>query len=73
MHIVEFLDPACGTCALFFPMVKQWMTEAPDKLRLSVRLVSIQPTLFDRYHTSYVQFVVLSHQSMLIGGTNARK
>jgi protein-disulfide isomerase len=22
VHIVEFLDPACETCALFFPMVK---------------------------------------------------
>ncbi len=40
VHIVEFLDPACGTCALFFPMVKQWMTEVPDKLRLSVRHVA---------------------------------
>ncbi len=37
VHIVEFLDPACGTCAAFYPLVKQWMTEAPDKLRLSVR------------------------------------
>ena len=37
VHIVEFLDPACGTCAMFYPMVKQWMNEAPDKLRLSVR------------------------------------
>jgi protein-disulfide isomerase len=25
VHIVEFLDPACETCAIFFPMVKQWM------------------------------------------------
>ena len=40
VHIVEFLDPACETCALFFPMVKQWMTEAPDKLRLSVRHIA---------------------------------
>ena len=37
VHIVEFLDPACGTCAQFYPMVKQWMNEAPDKLRLSIR------------------------------------
>ena len=37
VHIVEFLDPACGTCAMFYPMVKQWLAEAPDKLRLSVR------------------------------------
>ena len=37
VHIVEFLDPACETCALFFPMVKQWMTEVPGEIRLSVR------------------------------------
>ena len=40
VHIVEFLDPACGTCALFFPMVKQWLAELPDELRLSVRHVA---------------------------------
>ncbi len=39
VHIVEFIDPACGTCAFFYPMVKQWLNEAPDKLRLSVRHV----------------------------------
>lgn len=40
VHIVEFLDPACGTCALFYPMVKGWLAEAPDKLRLSVRHIA---------------------------------
>ena len=40
VHIVEFLDPACGTCALFFPMVKQWMTEVPGEIHLSVRHVA---------------------------------
>jgi len=40
VHIVEFLDPACGTCALFFPMVKQWMAELPADIRLSVRHVA---------------------------------
>lgn len=40
VHIVEFLDPACGTCALFFPMVKQWMAEVPGDIRLSVRHVA---------------------------------
>ena len=40
VHIVEFLDPACGTCALFFPMVKQWMAEVPGEIRLSVRHVA---------------------------------
>jgi protein-disulfide isomerase len=40
VHIVEFLDPACGTCALFFPMVKQWMAELPGEIHLSVRHVA---------------------------------
>jgi len=40
VHIVEFLDPACGTCALFYPMVKQWLAEAPGEIRLSVRHVA---------------------------------
>ena len=39
VHIVEFLDPACGTCADFYPLVKQWLQEVPGKLRLSVRHV----------------------------------
>ena len=39
VHIVEFLDPACETCAVFYPLVKQWLQEAPGKLRLSVRHV----------------------------------
>lgn len=40
VHIVEFLDPACETCALFFPMVKQVLAQNPGKLRLSVRHVA---------------------------------
>ncbi len=40
VHIVEFLDPACETCALFFPTLKQWMAEVPDDIRLSVRHVA---------------------------------
>jgi protein-disulfide isomerase len=40
VQIVEFLDPACETCALFFPMVKQWLVEMPEDLRLSVRHVA---------------------------------
>lgn len=39
VHIVEFLDPACGTCAMFYPLVKAWMQEVPGKIRLSVRHV----------------------------------
>lgn len=40
VHIVEFLDPACGTCALFYPMVKRWMAEVPGDIRLSIRHVA---------------------------------
>ena len=40
VHLVEFLDPACETCALFYPMVKQWMAEVPGEIRLSVRHVA---------------------------------
>ncbi len=40
VHIVEFLDPACETCALFFPMVKAWMSQVPGEIRLSVRHVA---------------------------------
>ncbi len=39
VHIVEFLDPACETCAIFYPMVKGWMEQVPGQLKLSVRHV----------------------------------
>ncbi len=39
VHIVEFLDPACETCASFYPHVKQIMAANPDKVRLTLRLV----------------------------------
>lgn len=37
VHLVEFLDPACGTCAMFYPMVKEWLAQAEGDLRLSIR------------------------------------
>lgn len=40
VHIVEFFDPACETCATFFPYVKKLMMDNPDKIRLSVRHVT---------------------------------
>jgi len=40
VHVVEFLDPACETCATFFPLVKQVMAENPGKIHLSVRHVA---------------------------------
>lgn len=40
VHIVEFLDPACETCAAFYPLVKQWMVQNPGRIRLSIRHVA---------------------------------
>jgi protein-disulfide isomerase len=37
VHIVEFLDPACETCAAFFPFVKRIMAANPGQIRLSIR------------------------------------
>lgn len=39
VHIVEFIDPACETCAVFFPAVKQLMSQNPGRIRLSLRHV----------------------------------
>ena len=37
VHIVEFLDPACETCAAFYPFVKKMMEQNPGRIRLTVR------------------------------------
>ena len=37
VQLVEFLDPACGACASFHPMVKKILAENPDQIRLVVR------------------------------------
>ncbi len=43
VHIVEFLDPACGTCRDFYPMVKKMMADHPGKIRVSVRYAPFHP------------------------------
>jgi len=43
VHIVEFFDPACGTCAQFYPMVKQLMANYPGKIRVSMRYAPFHP------------------------------
>lgn len=40
VHIVEFIDPACETCAHFYPIVKQLMADNPNRIRLSIRHVA---------------------------------
>lgn len=37
VHIVEFFDPACGTCRDFYPFVKRLMAAHPGKIRLTLR------------------------------------
>ncbi|MBU0945274.1 MAG: DsbA family protein [Proteobacteria bacterium] len=37
VYIVEFMDPACETCAAFAPFVKQMMAANPGKIRLVLR------------------------------------
>ena len=41
--IVEFLDPACGTCREFYPLVKGLLKDNPGKIRLAIRLVAFHP------------------------------
>ena len=41
--IVEFFDPACGTCAAFFPFVKQLMAANPGKVNLVLRYLPLHP------------------------------
>src|SRR5210317_2100918 len=35
--IVEFLDPACGTCAEFYPFVKKLIDQYPGKVNVMIR------------------------------------
>jgi protein-disulfide isomerase len=35
--IVEFFDPACGTCAEFYPLVKRLIDQYPGKVRVMMR------------------------------------
>jgi protein-disulfide isomerase len=41
VHIVEFLDPACETCAVFYPLVKQMLAEHRGRIRLSLRHIPL--------------------------------
>ncbi|MBI2409339.1 MAG: thioredoxin domain-containing protein [Gemmatimonadetes bacterium] len=41
--IVEFIDPACGTCAEFYPFVKSLMAANNGKIRLIMRWAPFHP------------------------------
>ena len=37
VYLIEFMDPACETCAAFSPFVKQMIVNNPGKIRLVLR------------------------------------
>lgn len=41
--IVEFIDPACETCAAFYPRIKQMLAAHPDRIRLVLRYAPFHP------------------------------
>jgi protein-disulfide isomerase len=41
--IVEFFDPACGTCSAFHPIVKGILRDNPGKVNLAVRYLPLHP------------------------------
>ena len=43
VHLVEFFDPACGTCREFYPMIKDLMKANNNKMRMSLRYAPFHP------------------------------
>ena len=43
VYLVEFMDPACETCAAFFPLTKQLMAAHPGKIKLVLRYAPFHP------------------------------
>ena len=41
VSIVEFFDPACGTCSAFYPFVKKLMKDNPGKVNLVLRYLPL--------------------------------
>ena len=41
VHIVEFMDPGCETCAAFHPFVQKLVNDHAGKVRLSVRYLPL--------------------------------
>ncbi len=51
VRIVEFLDPACGTCKNFYPFVKDILTTHPEQTHLTLR--------YAPFHTNSDQVVAM--------------
>ena len=43
VFLIEFMDPACETCAAFSPLVKQMMDANPGKIKLVLRYAPFHP------------------------------
>ncbi len=43
VQLVEFFDPACGTCAQFYPLVKKMVADNRESIRLTVRYAPFHP------------------------------
>lgn len=43
VYLVEFMDPACETCAAFYPFVKKIMAAYPGKIKLVHRYAPFHP------------------------------
>lgn len=57
--IVEFLDPACGTCAQFYPFVKKLIDQYPGKVKAIIRYAPL--------HTGSDQVVTMLEAAHLQG------
>lgn len=51
VYLIEFMDPACETCAAFAPFVKQMMDANPGKIKLVLR--------YAPFHEGADQFVTI--------------
>jgi protein-disulfide isomerase len=43
VNIVEFLDPACGTCREFYPLVRRMIEDNPGRIRVTIRYAPFHP------------------------------
>ncbi len=81
--IVEFFDPACGTCKAFYPFVKDIIAKHPGKLKLVLRYAPFHTDSFyivqmieaARYQNKYLEAmeVIYKYQdkwSSHTGGAN---
>ena len=68
--IVEFFDPACGTCREFFPFVKNLMKQHPDQIKVALRYAPfhtdsyfvVQMLEASKYQNKYIETLELLYK-----------